>query len=36
VFLHRRRRGLRLLFLSLASVADHLPVSLSLALSASG
>ncbi|XUJ37635.1 hypothetical protein ACQ5SK_25985 [Bradyrhizobium japonicum] len=35
MFLDRRRR-LGLLFLSLASVADHLPVSLSLAFSASG
>jgi hypothetical protein len=31
-----RGRGLRLFFGSLASVADHRPVSLSLALSASG
>ena len=32
----RRRRSLRLLFWGLARIADHLPVSLSLALSASG
>src|SRR5665647_3089322 len=36
MIVRRRRRALRLLFGVLARVADHLPVSLSLALSASG
>ncbi|MGY3646425.1 hypothetical protein ACVWW2_001716 [Bradyrhizobium sp. LM4.3] len=36
MLLDRGERCLRLLFLRLASVVDHLPVSLSLALSASG
>ena len=36
VIVRRRRASLRLLFGILARVADHLPVSLSLALSASG
>ena len=36
MIVHGRRGGVRLLFGILARVADHLPVSLSLALSASG
>ncbi len=36
MIVHRRRRDLRLLFGILTRVADHLPVSLSLAFSASG
>jgi hypothetical protein len=36
VFLGERRRGFRRLFCVLARVCDHLPVSLSLALSLSG